>query len=134
MNNQNVLGKRNYILKTIFVFSILVNLIRINNFVYSSVDFQKYQTHFTTELVVQKIKTTAAGIYKIFSSPIAPVKLYDTHAESIHFDRYALFYYNDFQVMRLKTLETNSVSQTYHIKVIQKNNISHQSQDEPSFC
>ncbi len=134
MNKQNAIYKKKYLLKTIFVLSILLNLVRIDNLVYSSIDFQKHQPLSTTELVVEKIKTTAAGIYKIFSSPIAPVKYCDTQAESIHFDRYALLYYNNYQLIQFKTLEKNSVSPAYQIKVIHKNNISHLSQNDDSLC
>ncbi|RJP72151.1 MAG: hypothetical protein C4539_04005 [Ignavibacteriales bacterium] len=134
MKKQNQINKGKYLLKTIFVFSILFSLVRIDNLVYSSIDLQKHQPLSTTELVVQKIKTTAAGIYKIFSSPIAPVKHYDSQAESIHFNRYALLYYNNYKLIQYKTLEANSVSAAYHIKVIHKNNISHLSQDDDSLC
>jgi len=132
MNKQNVIGKRNYILKTIFVFSILVNLIRIDNLVYSSIDFQKHQTLFTTELVIQKLKTDATAFYRSFSSSFGPVGFYDTHSESIHFNRYALFYYNDFQLIHFKVLNDNSISQIHFFNIIHKNNISHLSLDEDS--
>ncbi len=134
MNNQNLIGKRNYILKTIFVFSILINLIRIDNLVYSSIDFQKHQTLFTTELVIQNLKTDVITFYRTFSSSFGSVDFYDTHSGSIHFNRYALFYYNNHQITQFKVLNNNSLSQINLLNILHKNNITHLSQDEDPLC
>ena len=127
MNNPKETYNKHYLLKIIFILSVLASLIKIEGVVCSSIDYHKYGKETNTELVVNPVQINVSGFYKLFSSLDDSAKIHHPINEPTFLYKSVLFYYDNFQQVHYKVIKNKFISQIDFVSILHKHNISHQS-------